>query len=73
MQYTFSIDCNLIGNIENSIKAEIRVKFKELNSIFWSEICMGDGCTNLEFQRVECGSEDESKKINLEYSLNFDR
>ena len=73
MQYVFSINCALIGDIENKIEAEIRVKFRELNT-FWDQICAGtDDCTNLEFQRAECGTGNEAKRINLEYSLNFDR
>ena len=71
MQYIFSIACILITDVETKIEAEIRNIFDSLND-FWYQICKGTDCTNLKFQMVMCNAA-ENKKIDLKFSLYFDR
>ena len=75
MQFEFHINCQTVKktneNTQEEIKAEIRQIFSSLNQD-GQNICNGQNCTNLLFSSVECDLR-MPKRINIEFSLSFDR
>ena len=74
MEYKFSIACSTVledTQDTEELQSELRTKFKGLNS-FWKNICVDAACTNLDITTPACNN-DMSDRVNLAFSLTFDR